>query len=719
MKKTCEKCGKTIGFFERSFKIENEKLNINYESLCNDCHGIIKNGIDKVDEMYQWMMANLNKNKDVQKNGMESIDVDLLILLAAEALFSGEPDFYEAKTSLNQTFINRTEDRSIDKQKDIVRIVYKVLLYGFETNLKKLGLETIRNFMAYMIQNEIYLEEVEINCGEDDELVKANVFISRRGLIIETIEAAETAETAETVEDIEANKANKATKTAKASKVTETIETTENPKIIYIPIPRETIVDYQVEASEIINEIILKNVYYHENHKKSVVITLVSEKIMCSIASALDRFNQKTVKLQDKRKKDSLEYFNDRVLEDIQKLKPGEFIEAIHLDCLLLCIVKNLKSEKMFTLEALFDPKGTTIELLWAYYRQNLRNMGIDNNDKIVTYLLKNCLYTEGFSIKHGNKPSDTGWGFFTTKGYIIYFRRSRQVFFVYTETFPNGLYHPCNRVTYDNKQYLQLIMNNGRNQEEDYRDLDELIFYSDEPETIAQMERFFERHNLYYQMESFLKRQKEVQGKREKYLEVRRIVNHIFSDLGYLPYCIYDEWYVIQEELQKSDLLLSKIIETGGGLRKNYTLGKINYAPKVIEAFNQGALDCQESLEINEESVAKAILWVGWKEAVTETLSEEWVRIAGNILEEGDNALAAFFRYVNLKTIEPDKVYYMGLFIYHLMDRGILPSDNFLDNYEGAVRIFLECRRVVEEPKYNGTILPMDELLEEVFPGN
>ena len=678
MKKPCEKCEKTIGFFERSYKIENEKLDIKYEALCKDCSVIIKNGVGKIDDMVQWMMTNLNNNKDVQKNGMDSIDVDLLILLAVEALFSVEPDFFDSKTSLNQTIIKRSENGTIDKQKDIVRIVYKILIYGFEENLKALGLQTVRNFMAYMIQNELYLQEVEINCGEDDELIKANVFMSRRGLIIQTIES---------------------------------------PNLIYIPISRETLVDYQVEASEIINEIILKNVYYHEDNIKHVTITLLSEKTMFSIANALDRFNQKTVKLQDKLKKDSLEYFNDRVLEDIQKLKPGEFIEAIHLDCLLLCIVKNLKSEKMFSLEALFDPKGTTIELLWAYYRQNLRNMGIDNDDKIVTYLLKNCLYTEGFSVKHGNKASDTGWGFFTTKGYIIYFKRSRQVFFVYTETFPNGLYHPCNRVTYEGKQYLQLIMNNGRNQEDDYRDLDELIFYSEEPETIIQMERFFERHNLYFQMESFLKKQKEIQGKREKYLEVRRIVNHIFADHGYLPYCIYDEWYVIQKELQKSDLLLNKVIETGVGLRKNYALGTLNYAPKIIEAFNEAAIACQESLDINEESVAKAILWVSWNEAVTETLSEEWVRIAGEILEKGDNTLSAFFRYVKLKNIEPDKVYYMGLFIYHLMDRGILPSHNFLDNYEGAVRIFLECRRVVEEPKNKGDMLPMNELLEKVFP--
>lgn len=678
MKTPCEKCGKTMGFFERSFKIENEKLGIKDNTLCSGCHGVIKNGIGKIEEMHQWMMSNLEKNKDVQKNGLVSVEVDLLILLAVEALFSVEPNYYKQETALNQTIVKATENRGIDKQKDIVRIVYKLLLYGFEPNLKELGLETSRSFMAYMIQNELYLEDVEINCGAGDELVKANVFMSRRGLIIET---------------------------------------TEVRKLIYIPIPREIVVDYKVETSEIVNEVILKNVFYASDKKKNIVFILLSETATLTVANTLDRFNQKTVKLQDKLKKDSLEYFNDRVMEDIEKLKPGEFIEAIHLDCLLLCIVKNLKGQKMFSLEALFDPKGTTIELLWAYYRQNLRNMGIDNNEKIVTYLLKNCLYAEGFNIKHGNKSNDKGWGFFTTKGYIIYFRRSRQVFFIYTDTFPNALYHPCNRVTYENKQYLQLIMNNGRNQEEEYRDLDELIFYSDDLDTIVRMESFFERHNLYYQMENFLKTKKEIEGKREKHLEIRRIINHIFSDHGYLPYCIYDEWYVIQKELQGSDLLLNKLIETEGSLRKNYTLGQIDYAPQIIEAFNEGAIACQKSLDIKEESVAKAILWSEFKDAVTKTLSEEWIRIAGEILEEGDNALSAFFRYVNLKKIEPDKVYYMGLFIYHLMDRGILPSESFLDNYEGAVRIFLECRRVIDEPNDEGAILPMDELLEEVFP--
>ena len=175
----------------------------------------------------------------------------------------------------------------------------------------------------------------------------------------------------------------------------------------------------------------------------------------------------------------------------------------------------------------------------------------------------------------------------------------------------------------------------------------------------------------------------------------------------------IYDEWLMIQKELKESDLLLNKIITINEKDNKNYAMNAITYAPKIIEAFNRGAEDCQKSLEIVEESVAKAMLWVSFQESITETLSQEWVRIAGELLEEGDNTLSAFFKYVNLKNIEPDKVYYMGLFIYHLMDRGILPDHNFIDNYEGAVRVFLECRRVMAEPKFEGKVRPMEELLE------
>ncbi|MCG2730233.1 MAG: hypothetical protein L6276_08110, partial [Acetobacterium sp.] len=236
MKTPCNKCGKTIGFFDRNYKIDNEKLKIKYDVLCGDCNGVLKKGVEKLDDMYQWMMNNLKKNKDVQKNGMVSVEADLLILLAVEALFSVAPDYYHLDSPLNQTFIRAKESRGVDRQRDIVRIVHILLMYGFEANLKEQGLDSTRNFIAYMIQNEQFLEEVEVNCGVEDELVKANVFLSRRGLIIDTLD---------------------------------------NPKLIYISIPSDLLVDYQVESSEIINEVILKNVFYPWDKKKNVVLTLV------------------------------------------------------------------------------------------------------------------------------------------------------------------------------------------------------------------------------------------------------------------------------------------------------------------------------------------------------------------------------------------------------------------------------------------------------------
>lgn len=42
MKEPCKKCGKKLGFLERSYKIENPKLGINYDALCGDCYSVQK-----------------------------------------------------------------------------------------------------------------------------------------------------------------------------------------------------------------------------------------------------------------------------------------------------------------------------------------------------------------------------------------------------------------------------------------------------------------------------------------------------------------------------------------------------------------------------------------------------------------------------------------------------------------------------------------------------
>lgn len=223
MKEPCQKCGKKLGFLEKSHRIDNGKLNVKFNSLCGSCQVTLKKGISKIEEMHQWMRDHLSENKDVQKNGLEYVEIDFLILLAVEALFSIEPNYYLVESDLNQTFIGGDAKKQVDKQKDIVRIVYKLLDYGFKENLKKNKLEQIRSFIAYMIQNEVYLEEIEVNAGIDQELVKANVFINRRGMIVDVIAS---------------------------------------PKLILISIPGDMMVDYEVATSEIINEMTFKNLEY-------------------------------------------------------------------------------------------------------------------------------------------------------------------------------------------------------------------------------------------------------------------------------------------------------------------------------------------------------------------------------------------------------------------------------------------------------------------------
>ena len=110
----------------------------------------IKEGISQIDEMYQRVMGNLKEN--YHATNMAAVDIDTLIFLAVEALLVVEPNYFSDKTSLNQTIINRT-DRIINKQNDMAKIVYKVLLYGFFDNLENNGLDKSKNFVSYMMQN--------------------------------------------------------------------------------------------------------------------------------------------------------------------------------------------------------------------------------------------------------------------------------------------------------------------------------------------------------------------------------------------------------------------------------------------------------------------------------------------------------------------------------------------------------------------------------------
>ncbi|SDP76840.1 hypothetical protein SAMN04515624_12840 [Eubacterium maltosivorans] len=652
MKNCCEKCGKELGFFERSLKINNSRINIQYDALCSECHKTIKEGISQIDEMYQRVMGNLKEN--YRATNMAAVDIDTLIFLAVEALLVIEPNYFSDKTSLNQTIINRT-DRIINKQNDMAKIVYKVLLYGFFDNLENNGLDKSKNFVSYMMQNTLYMEQLSMNCSEEVPRTYVNAFFSRKGFIMERIE---------------------------------------KKTLLYVMIKDETVIDYEMKQTEDYYLIDFKNLFYTGDPGKNVQCYVNGVENAKTITKTIDNFNTKTTKKEERRIRDTLNIINEKVVRDLKSLKPDEAIDTIHLDCVLLCIAKNIRNDPEGRKSPIQAPDGLTVDLLWKKYTANLALMGIDSKEKAAEYIAKNCLYADGFHVKYGKKDPETGWAFFTTKGYIVAFDQSKRLFFMYTDDYPNDLYFPCNEMMFNGRQYLQLPMEDEVPNDDE---LDGILFFSRDVKLIMGIGHYFERNNMFYQMENFIEVEEAVYGDPEQLMEVKRVSDHLFRDFGYMPFCLYDEWYVIQKELRQDDILLNRLIPEKSGLRKRYATGDVIYAPKILDAFKNGARELQDNLEIMGESIAKGLLWCYFKASLIDTLSKEWVRIGGDILAAGDDLVTAFFKYSSLKTIEPEKTYYIGLFIYYLMDKNILPDTDFLDNYERAVQTFLECKREVD----------------------
>lgn len=649
MKDCCEKCGKALGFFERGLKLNNTRINIQYDALCTDCHKILKEGIAQVDTMYQRIISGLKDGYAV--TNLASVDVDTLIFLAAEALLATEPDYASDKTSLNQTLINRGE-RLVNKQEDMARIVYKVLAYGFHENLEKAGLDKSSQFTAYMLKNTLYLQQLAMNCSESVPRTYVNSFFSVRGFIAERIE----------------------TKT-----------------LIYIPIEQGSRLEYTINREGDYTVIDFENITYAADDKK-VRYYLEDRKTAEALIRTLEAFNTRTTKQEERRLRDIIDVINTGIIQDLRTLKPNEPVEQVPLDCVILCLMKNIRKYPEGRSVDFSDEEGLIAELLYKKYAANLKALSLNTRADIVDYLEKNCLYTERVGLKYNRQPAETGWAVFTRRGYIVAFMKSRQMLFMYEDSYPNDIYLPFNSMMLNGTQYLELPMDDTEEQA-----LTGLVFLSKDIGKITRIQDYFELNNSFYQMNRYMEVENVVYSDAEKEEEVRRLAGRMFRDFGYVPFCLYDEWYTIQKNLRESDPLLKKLIPEKQKPNQNWLSDDIIYAPRITEAFKESAKELNTTLELGDLSVARALLWCTFKDCLIETLSAEWVRIGGDIAKEGDTLMTAFFTYSRLTEIEPAKTYYIGLYIYYLMDRQILPASDFLDNYEKSVQTFLECWREVK----------------------
>lgn len=670
MKDCCEKCGKELSFFERSLKISNARVNLQYDALCSECHKTLKEGIAQIEAMYQRVVGILKENYQIAN--LAAVDVDTLIFLAVEALLAIEPNYYSEKTSLHQTVINRSE-RTADKQNDMARIVYKVLDYGFAENLEKAGFDSSRNFAAYMLKNTLYLEQLAANCSEEVPRTYVNAFFSVRGFIMERIET---------------------------------------KSLIYLPIDAGTVLDYIVTPNGDYDEFAFKNLRYPTDDAEVHCFLNTGEQ-SDSFKKTLDKFNTRTVKKEERRLRDTLAIINRGIRRDLRSLKPKEDISKIPLDCILLCLVKNFKADPEGRNADIMAADGMAVDLLLKEYSANLEALSLGNREAVADYLNKNCMYVESVGLMYNKQEPDSGYAFFTQRGFITAFRKSRQILFIYEDHYPNDIYLPCYSLMVNGAQYLQLPMGEEAADEEGFRELTGLVFTSRDVAKIKDITAFFERNNSFYQMEKYMEAENRIYEDDEMLAEVQRISGHLFRDFGYVPYCLYDEWYVIQKELRENDTLLARFIPEKKAPDARWASGDVIYAPKIIDTFRKGASELQETLHLEDISVARGLLWCNFKETLVEAMASEWVRIGGDMVTEADNLMTAFLKYSHMDTIEPAKTYYIGLFIYYLMDKNILKEPDFLDNYDKAVQTFLECWREVGKKRPDARVIEPTEVPE------
>ena len=90
-KDTCERCGKELGVFARTYQINKPRLNIQYDCLCSSCYKTLTQGIDLMEKMRADMLTTLKKNYRVTKLG--SVDIDTLIFLAVAVVLKFAPRF--------------------------------------------------------------------------------------------------------------------------------------------------------------------------------------------------------------------------------------------------------------------------------------------------------------------------------------------------------------------------------------------------------------------------------------------------------------------------------------------------------------------------------------------------------------------------------------------------------------------------------------------------
>jgi len=651
--KGCNKCGKELGFFERSVSVDSPRVNIHYDQLCSDCYKTIKESIDQIEQMYQRVLESLKLFG--QQRNQAKIDIDRLIYLSVEALMVVEPNYHSEETSLHQTIINRKE-RLVNKHSDMSRVVYKVMSYGFKDALERAGLEVASDFTEYFMKTTLYVEQMIVNCSDTVPMMYANVFFSRKGLVIERIEPS---------------------------------------SFVYVHLAEGQSYDFHVEDQGAQSSINFTNLYYQSNGEKAVICAHQDPETIALIVRTLKDFNDKTVAQITKIENEIIESVYLNIEKDREELEDEK--AKGQLDALLLFTVKNIHKDEEIEDKFFDDAEGLAVKILFSRYGDILEEADIQSEKDLVAYVKENCASTPELDFRIGAKKPYKGYGFFTPKGYFVGLSKKNAGVFQYTTQHPNDVYYGSEDLVIKSKQYVYLPLNSN-SEEPGFREPDGLLIHSDNINEVLQLSDYFKKESGFFKVDQFLIEQEAIVQDSEKMMELKRIADQLFKDFGYLPFCLYDEWYFIETSLREGSPILQELITSKEKLRPHFGSGEIIYGKRIVDAYIEGAKDLMRFCDIRDLDVAKGVLWTYFRKVLVRDLAEEWARLGGDIVTPEDDINSAFQKYSGLTEIEPDRTYYIGLFIYYLMQKGVLANTDFIEHYESCVRIYLDSRRNVEK---------------------
>lgn len=646
MKSNCQKCGRELGFFERSLTIENTRLGVAYDTLCSGCHRSVALAIDKIEAICRAMQERLRGG--LAKYRYAAGDANVLIYLAVAELFKNEPRFSDPGDLLVETFFPEAEKAVHTRFDYLVQMTYKILRCGFSPALGRYGLDTFEAFAGYMGRECLFFEQQFVNCGPDGEVVYADLFVCEAGFVFYD---------------------------------------THDQFVRSIFVSKDRTVKFESTHDSATYDLRLVSQRYPR--LKTHPVILFNRKDQCSaLEERINAYNEKKKERIENQLSNLISNLNVPIEKDLRLLHPEDVLDDIPLDSVLVCTIKTLFEQDINQDYVKEAPEGLLAELIARAYPVNLERSGLASKEDIQQYLTEHCLLISDFDAAFGESALTPSFALLTPRACMVKPINGAQVFMQKRSGLPNDLYCGHQYMIFEGEEnlYLSAPSENEKN-EDGYYYLSGCRIWAQRRSKMEKIEDYCAQKAMTYYEDALERERATTDAFRRR--QVSDAARQIFVGFGYLPFCIYDEWAAVERAVRADDPLMKKIIPKRP--RKTGTNNaRIFYAGKTAHAFERQAAALKAELGLRQLPVARGLLFEALQREIVKVCAGEFVRLCGDFITEKDSMEDAFIKYSAITDIETNKAYYLGLFIYYLMDKGILEQTDLLDHYDEAVKMYL-----------------------------